>query len=332
MNTREQSAAIKKTVVENATRELVLEHACELVATFPISKEKALILSVIRSWDSLDSITKKKVNDRIKATSEVDLDQIGGSSEIDEVFSLIFQSGDKKIPDWFHLLWRGSLGRKSSDDVEPLVKAASSFYKCDQEAVSVLHHAIDSKSALRLVINKFVDEHSNQIVGCLLEEDGIPCLISSENNNLSENGYIRDALIAYHKGGIVLFPTDVVEGSKPFTRFARAFGLRYGITRGYDEDKASEELEDAAEKIRNHPEILRCHISSSQQFPWKAMSWKRWQRSTSPMMRNSCTSSRHRRSMPASSYLPRSSSIRVRLSAKPRGSAPWGIDLFCTQS
>ena len=60
MNTREQSAATKKTVVENATRELVLEHACELVGTFPISKEKALILSVIRSWDSLDSITKKR--------------------------------------------------------------------------------------------------------------------------------------------------------------------------------------------------------------------------------------------------------------------------------
>ena len=44
MNTREQSAANKKTVVENATRELVLEHACELVETFPVSKEKALIL------------------------------------------------------------------------------------------------------------------------------------------------------------------------------------------------------------------------------------------------------------------------------------------------
>ena len=256
MNTREQSVAIKKTVVENATRELVLEHACELVETFPISKEKALILSVIRSWDSLDSITKKKVNDRIKAIAEVDLDLIGEASEIDEVFSLIFQSGEKKIPDWFHLLWSGSSGRKSSaDDVEPLVKAASSFYKCDQEAVSVLRHAIDSKSALCLVINEFVDEHSGQIVGCLLEEEGIPCLISSENNNLSENGYIKDALIAYHKGGIVIFPTDVVEGSKPFTRFARAFGLRYGIIRGYDEDKASEELEDAAEKIRNHPEI-----------------------------------------------------------------------------
>lgn len=256
MNTREQSASIKKTVVENATRELVLEHACELVETFPISKEKALILSVIRSWDSLDSITKKKVNDRIKAIAEVDLDLIGEASEIDEVFSLIFQSGEKKIPDWFHLLWSGSSGRKSSaDDVEPLVKAASSFYKCDQEAVSVLRHAIDSKSALCLVINEFVDEHSNQIVGCLLEEEGIPCLISSENNNLSENGYIKDALIAYHKGGIVIFPTDVVEGSKPFVHFARAFGLRYGIIRGYDEDKASEELEDAAEKIRNHPEI-----------------------------------------------------------------------------
>lgn len=118
MNTREQSAANKKTVVENATRELVLEHVCELVETFPVSKEKALILSVIRSWDSLDSITKKKVNDRIKAIAEVYLDLIGESSEIDEVFSLIFQSGEKKIPDWFHLLWRGSLGRKSSDDVE----------------------------------------------------------------------------------------------------------------------------------------------------------------------------------------------------------------------
>ena len=56
MNTREQSAAIKKTVVENDTRELVLEHACELVETFPVSKEKVLILSVIRSWDSLDSM------------------------------------------------------------------------------------------------------------------------------------------------------------------------------------------------------------------------------------------------------------------------------------
>ena len=111
MNTREQSAANKKTVVENATRELVLEHVCELVETFPVSKEKALILSVIRSWDSLDSITKKKVNDRIKAIAEVYLDLIGESSEIDEVFSLIFQSGEKKISDWFHLLWRGSLGR-----------------------------------------------------------------------------------------------------------------------------------------------------------------------------------------------------------------------------
>ena len=238
MNTREQSAAIKKTVVENATRELVLEHACELVETFPISKEKALILSVIRSWDSLDSITKKKVNDRIKAIAEVDLDLIGGSSEIDEVFSLVFQSGEKKIPDWFHLLWSGSSGRKSSaDDVEPLVKAASSFYKCDQEAVSVLRYAIDSKSALCLVINEFVDEHSNQIVGCLLEEEGIPCLISSENNNLSENGYIKDALISYHKKGIVLFPTDVVEGSKTFTRFARVFGLRYGIIRDITSSK-----------------------------------------------------------------------------------------------
>ena len=49
----EQSAAIKKTVVENATRERVLEHACELVETFPVSKEKALILFVIRSWDFL---------------------------------------------------------------------------------------------------------------------------------------------------------------------------------------------------------------------------------------------------------------------------------------
>ena len=56
MNTREQSAANKKTVVENATRELVLEHVCELVETFPVSKEKILILSVIRSWDSLDSM------------------------------------------------------------------------------------------------------------------------------------------------------------------------------------------------------------------------------------------------------------------------------------
>ena len=66
MNTREQSAAIKKTVVENATRELVLEHACELAETFPISMEEALILSVIRLWDSLDSITKK-IDDRIKS-------------------------------------------------------------------------------------------------------------------------------------------------------------------------------------------------------------------------------------------------------------------------
>lgn len=56
MNIREQSAAIKKTVAENDTRELVLEHASELVETFPVSKEKALILSVIRSWDSLDSM------------------------------------------------------------------------------------------------------------------------------------------------------------------------------------------------------------------------------------------------------------------------------------
>ena len=64
MNTREQSAAIKKTVVENATRELVLEHACELVETFPISKEKALMLSVIRSWISLPLVLSVSTCDR----------------------------------------------------------------------------------------------------------------------------------------------------------------------------------------------------------------------------------------------------------------------------
>ena len=79
MNAREQSASIKKTVVENAARELVLEHTCELVETFPISKEKALMLSVIRSWDFLDSITKKKGNDRSKAIGEVDLELMQGS-------------------------------------------------------------------------------------------------------------------------------------------------------------------------------------------------------------------------------------------------------------
>lgn len=256
MTTREQSSAIKKTVVENATRELVLEHACELLETFPISREKALILSVIRSWDSLESITKKKVQDRIKAVTEVDLDLLGQASEIDEVFSLIFPSGEKKLPDWFHLLWSRSSSRKSSrDGMAPLVQAAASFYKCDKDAVSVLRHAIDAKSSLCLVINEFIDEYSRQIVGILLEEDGIPCVISSENSGFSESGYIKDALIAYHKGGIVLFSSDVAEVTKPFVRFASVFGLRYGIVRGYDEDKASENLEDAAEKIRNHPEI-----------------------------------------------------------------------------
>lgn len=256
MNTREQSAAIKKSVVENATKELVLEHACELVETFPISREKALVLSVIRSWDSQDSITKRKVCDRIKALTEVDLDVLGETSEIDEVFSLIFPSGDKKIPDWFHLLWGGSSSRKSSREcVEPLVQAASSFYKCDKDAVSVLRHAIDAKSSLCLVINEFIDEYSSQIVGCLLEDEGIPCLVSSEKSTFSESGYIKEALTAYHKGGIVIFPTDVVEGCKLFVHFASVFGLRYGIVRGYDEDKANDEIKDAAEKIRNHPEI-----------------------------------------------------------------------------
>lgn len=256
MTTREQSSAIKKTVVENATRELVLEHARELVETFPISKEKALILSIIRSWDSMDSITKKKVNDRIKALAEVDLDLIGEVSEIDEVFSLVFGSDEKKVPSWFNLFWREPSRQNSSRDViDPLVEAASDFYKCDQEAVSVLKHAIKARSPLCLVINEFIDEYSCQIVSSLLEEEGIPSLISSENSVFSESSYIKDALIAYHKGGIVLFPTDTVEEAKPFIRFARTFGLRYGIIRGYDEDKASEQLEDAAEKIRNHPEI-----------------------------------------------------------------------------
>lgn len=56
-------------------------------------------------------MTNKKVNDRIKAIAEVDI----VVSEIDEIFSLIFQSGEKKIPDWFHLLWGGSSSRKSSE-------------------------------------------------------------------------------------------------------------------------------------------------------------------------------------------------------------------------
>lgn len=167
--------------------------------------------------------------------TEVDLDLLGQASEIDDIFSLIFPSGEKKLPEWFHLLWSGSSNRKTSrDSMAPLVQAAADFYKCDKDAVPVLRHAIDVKPSLCLVINEFIDDYSRQIVGCLLEEEGIPCVISSETSELSESGYIKDALIAYHKGGIVLFPIDVAEGAKPFVRFASTFGLRYGIVCGYD--------------------------------------------------------------------------------------------------
>ena len=111
MKTREQSAAIKKTVVE----------------TFPISKEKALILSVIRLWDSLDSITKKKVNDRIKAIAEVDLDLIGEASEIDSKPHFVYASidriavnGDKtcgllfQVEDELQGIWKLQIARETA--------------------------------------------------------------------------------------------------------------------------------------------------------------------------------------------------------------------------
>ena len=60
MNTREQSAANKKTVVENATRELVLEHVCELVETFPVSKEKALTHTVRNPFMGLPGLDNEE--------------------------------------------------------------------------------------------------------------------------------------------------------------------------------------------------------------------------------------------------------------------------------
>ena len=64
----------------------------------------------------VDMNTREQSNAIKKAIAEVDLDLIGEASEIDDVFSLIFQSGEKKIPDWFHLLWSGSSVRKPSGD------------------------------------------------------------------------------------------------------------------------------------------------------------------------------------------------------------------------
>ena len=135
------------------------------------------------------------------------------------------------------------------------MRAASLFYKTDEEAIRVIRHAMESKSALCLKIDFFIEFFNTEIVKYLVEKEDIPCFILKETGGNASYYYIKAALQAYHKGGIVLFDFSLPEDDKYFIQICKKLGLRFGILRSAKSESDDESTGNGFPRILTIPYI-----------------------------------------------------------------------------
>ena len=105
------------------------------------------------------------------------------------------------------------------------------FYEIDPRVISLIKHAISSKSPIAIMIDDFLQHMNLGIIKRLLEEEGIYCLIGSEMNSDDAGEYAMQAIQAMHLGGIVLFSESAPAKMDKFINMAQIFGFRFGTLR-----------------------------------------------------------------------------------------------------
>ena len=236
----------------------IINSAKDLTSCFLLTDLEALILTIIRDLASKsESITRRNIRQALFSVG-VDEDDPEIVPTIDEIFALVFPNKKPSdAPAWIEYLWKERALKYDEDEIEipEYVRAASLFYKTDEEAIRVIRHAMESKSALCLKIDFFIEFFNTEIVKYLVEKEDIPCFILKETGGNASYYYIKAALQAYHKGGIVLFDFSLPEDDKYFIQICKKLGLRFGILRSAKSESDDESTGNGFPRILTIPYI-----------------------------------------------------------------------------
>ena len=238
----------------SAERDEIAALAAELASSYPLRRQDAMFFAVA------GYLQKKSVTVTPAAVARK-LEELIGSSEmltgkdLSELTDIAFQMHGTSLVPWLSFLWKKSAFDKDifTEETPSFFSDSSAFFKGDDDAVSVIRHAIEVKSPLVIVIHEFIEDGSDRIAGRLLEKEGIPALLSRKAQSDAE--YIEAALQAHHLNGLAIFSNDVPEGSSQLFKASDKFGLQFGIVRGYDEDKPK--AKEAFEEMRTHPPVQK---------------------------------------------------------------------------
>lgn len=249
MEQNTKSSNQEKLLSEKESIEVLAE---KLLLDFPLQRAEAIFFAIIGYMQKngipvSPSAVRKKFKELLVLPNKAE------GKKLEDLVSLVFSLHGTSVAPWIPFLWKDSAFNDEIFTVEGnhLYNDAALFFKSDPDAVSVVRQAIEIKSPLCLVVCEFMEEASSQIVGKLLENEGIPVLLA--RNAQTETEYLEAALQAHHLKGIALFPNDSPEGCINFLKAVEKFGLHFCIVREYDENK--DKTKEIIEEMRTHPPI-----------------------------------------------------------------------------
>ena len=192
--------------------------AGSLISSFPLSRVEALTIVIIEAMCNHNVIaTKKKIREVL--TGQFGIKLTDADMKASEHLFDIISSGRTRLNSlstpWVAYLWEN---------------VAFS----NELLISLIKHAISSKSPIAIMIDDFLQHMSLGIIKRLLEEKGIYCLIGSEMNSDDAGVYAMQAIQAMHLGGIVLFSESYPVKMDSFINMAQVFGFRFGVLKMTD--------------------------------------------------------------------------------------------------
>lgn len=214
--------------------EITENKANYLVETFPLNRVEALTIAIVEEFCNRNTIaTKKKISDILSDQFELELTETDLKS-IECMFDII-ATGKTRITNisspWLSYLYEDvAFSSEIMEDLcVPDCKDIADFYEIDSRVISLIKHAISSKSPIKILIDDCLQGMSIGIVKHLLEKEGIYCLIASIPSSSDVGIYAMQAIQAMHLGGIVLFQECTDSVMDKFINMAQVFGFRYGM-------------------------------------------------------------------------------------------------------
>ena len=207
--------------------------ADSLISSFPINRVEALTIVIIEAMCNHNVIaTKKKTREVLSEQFGIILTEADMKS-VERMFDII-ASGRTRLNSlstpWVAYLWENvAFSNELLEKVDiPDCSDVAGFYEIDPRVISLIKHAISSKSPIAIMIDDFLQHMSLGIIKRLLEEEGIYCLIGSEMDSTDAGVYAMQAIQAMHLGGIVLFQESEPARMDEFINMAQIFGFRFG--------------------------------------------------------------------------------------------------------